>query len=99
MTTAKALIRKEQAERLERCPENRIPFYSSESAAYCDRKAFQQYMENFKANGFSEVVRACREIEKNNYLPAESITPERFLAVAKSLGYDPYEYAEEEEEP
>lgn len=98
MTTARVLIRQEQAKRMEQFPEDRIPFYSSEAAANYDRYTFRHYMENFKENGFSEVVWACRELERSNYLPDESISPERFMLVAKSLGYDPYTYSKEEDE-
>lgn len=96
--TVKAQIRLEQAQRLERFPENRIPWYSSETAAINDRFALRKYMEDFKTGGFRVLVNACREIEKNNYLPTGSITPERFLAVAKSLGYDPYMPTDGEED-
>lgn len=98
MTTAKVLIRQEQAQRMERFPENRIPFYSSDAAANYDRYTFRHYMENYKEKGFLEVVWACHEIEKSNYLPDGSIDPERFMLVAKSLGYDPYTYSEDEED-
>ena len=97
--TMKQMIRLEQAQRMEHCPENRIPWYSSETAAINDRYVLMRYMTNYKTGGFREIIRACRDIEKNNYLPAESIAPERFMLVAASLGYDPYSpYAGEEDE-
>lgn len=97
--TMKQMIRLEQAQRMEHFPDSRIPFYSSETAANYDRFTFRHYMKYFKTEGFKEILWACREIEKANYLPAESVTPERFMAVAASLGYDPYSpYADEEDE-
>ena len=99
--TMKQMIRLEQAQRMEHCPENRIPWYSSETAAINDRYVFKRYMDNFKSGGFRVLTNACREIEHNNYLPVGSISEERFLTVAKSLGYDPYmvdDYEEEEDE-
>lgn len=97
--TMKEEIRLEQAQRMERFPDGRIPFYSSETAANYDRYTFRHYMKYFKTEGFREIIWACREIEKSNYLPAESVTPERFMTVAASLGYDPYgPYANEEDE-
>lgn len=97
--TMKQMIRLEQAQRMEHFPDSRIPFYSSETAANYDRFTFRHYMKYFKTEGFREIIWACREIEKSNYLPAESVTPERFMTVAASLGYDPYgPYANEEDE-
>lgn len=96
--TMKEEIRLEQAQRLERCPANKIPWYSSETAALNDRYVMKRYMKNYKNGGFKEIIRACRDIEKNNYLPADSIAPERFLLAAKDLGYDPYKYSEDDED-
>lgn len=97
--TMKQMIRLEQAQRMEKFPDGRIPFYSSEAAANYDRYTFRHYMKHFKTDGFKEIIWACREIEKSNYLPAESVTPERFMLVAASLGYDPYSpFADEEDE-
>ena len=100
--TMKQMIRLEQAQRMEKFPDSRIPFYSSETAAVYDRFTFRKYMEDFKSGGFRVLTNACREIEHNNYLPVGSISEERFLTVAKSLGYDPYmvgdDYEEDEDE-
>lgn len=99
--TMKQMIQLEQAQRLERWPTDRIPWYSSETATVNDRYVLNRYMKNFKTGGFRVLTRACREIEQNNYLPVGSISEERFLTVAKSLGYDPYmvdDYEEDEDE-
>lgn len=88
----------EQAKRLEYFPSDRIPFLNTDVAVLADRFTFKHYYENYKSRGFSEVIWAVQEIEKANYLPKGSITPELFMRVAQSLGYDPYKYTGLEEE-
>lgn len=92
-------IRLEQAKRLEHCPEDRLPWYSSETAAINDRYVLKRYVKEYQQRGFRALTSVCREIEHNNYLPVGSVTEERMMKVAKNLGYDPYnDYEDEEDE-
>lgn len=45
-------IRLEQAKRLEHCPDDRLPWYSSETAAVNDRYVLKRYVKEYQQRGF-----------------------------------------------
>lgn len=70
----------EQQSRTTIFPKNRIPFYSSKTSAYLDKKTFESYL----AKEISKTTAMAR-IARNNFL--YFISEEQFDTEFKLLGY------------
>ena len=75
-------IKEIQEKRIEKFPEDRIPFYSGGTAAQEDRKNMMSYQR-----GEIGIQRLCRLIEKSNFLPEDSVSPEMMRNELRQIGY------------
>ncbi len=75
-------IKEIQEKRIEKFPEDRIPFYSGGTAVQEDRKNMMSYQR-----GEIGIQRLCRLIEKSNFLPEDSVSPEMMRNELRHIGY------------
>lgn len=88
-TGSRQTLMEDQIARMRHFPKDRIPFYSSPVAVAMDTRAFKYYHDRYKLVGDSCVRWCITEVERANYLPPGTISPELFIKTANSLGWDP----------
>ena len=96
-TGSRLTLMEAQIERMRNFPKDRIPFYSSPVSVANDTRTFNYYRTHYRMSGASCVRWCIVEIERSNYLPPGTITPELFIKTANSLGWDP-NYKEPDDE-
>lgn len=75
-------IREIQEKRFETFPEDRIPFYNGAAAIQEDQRNMLSYQR-----GEIGIQRLCRLIEKSNFLPERSVSPETMRNELRHIGY------------
>lgn len=75
-------IREIQEKRFETFPEDRIPFYNGGTAIQEDQRNMLSYQR-----GEIGIQRLCRLIEKSNFLPERSVSPEMMRNELRHIGY------------
>jgi len=75
-------IQDEQLIRLDKFPPDRIPFYNGDMAVAEDKNNIQLFMH--KA---IKIGTLCRRVEKSNFLPEFTISPEMMMNELRIIGW------------